>query len=101
MPTQEQYRSRRNVCCWLGVISAFIGNIMMASGNTFGFILWSSGIILNLVGGYAWAKYKGRSGWYTLWAILAPIGFIGLAVLEDRYVGARSGAGEGPGWRGD
>jgi hypothetical protein len=101
MATREQYRNRRNICCWIGPIAAFIGNVMIMSGNGAGFLPWSGGIILNFVGAYNWTRYKGRSGWYTLWAILAPIGFIGLAALQDRWGLTPENSVRTTGWQGD
>jgi len=47
-------------------------------------ILYVSAVALILRGSYCWAKYKGRSGWWALLGLVAPIGFIGLAVLKDK-----------------
>jgi hypothetical protein len=91
---------RRNGYCWTGVILGFIGNFI-SYASPFGYLLVLTALILNLIGGYNWARAKGRNGAFCLWGILAPIGFVGLAVLQDRYgldaVGASSSRATGTG----
>ncbi len=34
---------------------------------------------------YYWARYKGRSGWFTLCGLVAPLGFLILTFMEDQW----------------
>jgi uncharacterized membrane protein len=42
------------------------------------------GIILVIIGCYFWTKYKNISAWHTLWGIIAPVGFIPLALIKSK-----------------
>ncbi len=84
MKTREQFESTRTTCCWLGVAGGILANIFMAFSPGFGYMLLFGALILDVVGCYNWAKAKARSPWFCLWGVLAPIGFLGVALLSDR-----------------
>jgi hypothetical protein len=67
-----------------------IGVVLM---NTFSFITYnnvSASIVLvaslffTLTGCYIWTKLKSRHWAFMFWGILAPIGLLGISLLEDR-----------------
>ena len=84
MKTREQFESTRTACCWLGVGGGILANIFMAFSPGLGYLLLFAALILDVVGCYNWAMAKARSPWFCLWGFLAPIGFLGLALLRDR-----------------
>ena len=49
--------------------------------------LWLVGISCMLYGCYIWATRKKRHWAFMLWGLIAPIGFIGIAVLKDKSEG--------------
>ena len=85
MQPWEHYEKTRNACCWTGVILGWVGNVLIAFRQPFGYLLWLSGLSLNIIGGYNWAKSKNRNPAFCLWGLLAPIGFLGLALLNDKW----------------
>lgn len=85
MDKKDSYKQGRNTGIWVGLIVLIIGRFL-ASIFLLSMICWLIGLALVLFGSWNWAKYKGRSGWWALWGLLAPIGFIPLALLQDKYV---------------
>jgi hypothetical protein len=83
--TQEEYFKTRNTCCWIAVLGGFFGNIVTVFAPPLGRTIVVAALVLSLVGGYNWARGKARSPAFCLWGILAPIGYLGLALLRDRY----------------
>jgi uncharacterized membrane protein YhaH (DUF805 family) len=85
------------ICLFLFILSRFIG-----AGLIFPSVLGGESLFLTIftifiglgtiycfvAGSWGWAKYKGRSGWWALLGLLAPIGFIPLALMKDKYVEA-------------
>jgi hypothetical protein len=85
MKTKGEYLSSRNAYCWLGFGIGFIGNLTQLFSPGIGWMLIISGLILSVVGCYNWAKAKGRNPLFCLWGLLAPIGFLGTALLQDKW----------------
>ena len=85
MDKKDSYRKARNTGVWIGIIVLFITRFF-GEVPFIGIPLWVIGIALVLWGCWNWVKYKGRSGWWTLWGIISPIGFIPLALMKDKYV---------------
>ena len=50
------------------------------------YVLIVAAIGMEIYGCYCWAKYKGRNKWLCLLGLVAPIGFIPLALLKDKSV---------------
>jgi len=63
---------------WLGVVVSYVG--------TFTEIWFLSifGFVVALIGTFFWAVSKKRHWAFGFWGILAPIGFLGVALLKDR-----------------
>jgi hypothetical protein len=38
---------------------------------------------LGILGCYAWATFKGQSGWNCLWGIIMPLGIFPVLLLKD------------------
>ncbi|MBA7563999.1 hypothetical protein ES708_05661 [subsurface metagenome] len=85
MKSKDSYRIRRNTGVWIGLILLFMIRFLWAVPFV-AIPLWVIGVALLLWGCWNWTKFKGRSGWWMLWGLLAPIGLIALAVLKDKYV---------------
>lgn len=86
--------AKRIACCIMGVICMVIGGILVGMApeyyydwtafDTAAVIFYPLGIYLVLQGSYWWAKEKGRSGWWCLMGLLAPIGYLVLMSLKDK-----------------
>jgi hypothetical protein len=68
---------------WAGAILGFIGQRLAPSIDIL-ILIVTLALLISIVGCYFWAKGKGQSGWFSLWGILAPIGFLGVALLQDK-----------------
>lgn len=69
----------RNVLVTVGVLTMYVANILWLP-------LVIPGLVMVLVGCYLWTKLKNRSWAFALFGILAPIGYIPLAMLKDKTV---------------
>jgi hypothetical protein len=84
---KDKYKSLRNNLVWAGLIIAFVSRILVAImpfAAAFALGLSCFGLVLVVIGCYFWAKYKGRNPAWTVFGVIAPIGFIPLAVLRDK-----------------
>lgn len=72
---------KRWALCLGGVIMMWVGQEIPGEGGIFLVIM---GVIAVVWGSYTWAKEKGRSGWWGLLGLTAPIGFLGLMILSDK-----------------
>ncbi len=72
---------KRWALCVGGVIMMWVGQEVAGEEGIFLIIM---GVIAVLWGSYTWTKEKGRSGWWGLLGLTAPIGFLGLMVLSDK-----------------
>jgi len=93
---KETYRRKRNTWIWIGV-GALVGEWITADAS---WIVesWDLAVLLSvlsdlcwvlLIGAwvyssYCWAKYKGRSGWFALLGLIAPLSFLILWGLKDK-----------------
>jgi len=69
---------------WAGAIIGWISGRIVGAGYVAGLIGILLGIALSIFGCYWWAKGKGRSPAFMLWGVLAPIGFLGVALLKNK-----------------
>jgi len=81
LSTLINYKQARNIGVPSGIIllilCVFFGKILYI------FLpVWLIGVASLLFGCWGWAKYKGRSDLWALWGLLAPIGFIVLALMQ-------------------
>ena len=83
---------KRTALCIIGVILLFIATLQNSIGleyyewtihDTAFSILYPLGYYIVIQGSYYWAREKGRSGWWCLMGLLAPIGYIVLMKLRD------------------
>ena len=81
----DHYEKTRNICCWTGVITGWAGTGMTSFGQPFGLVLWLPGLTLDVMGDHNQAKVNNRRPAFCLWALLAPIEFLGLALLKDKW----------------
>ncbi len=79
---KDSYRQARNCLVWSGLICM---GVTRALPLAFSIIISILGVGLVLSGCWYWAKYKGKSGWWAMWGLLAPIGFIALSNIKDEY----------------
>lgn len=82
---KDSYRKKRTLWAWVGIGTLWINYLFVETWDLY-LILWIFGLFALVYGSYCWAKYKGRSGWFALLGIVAPIGFIPLAVMKDKYI---------------
>jgi len=71
---------------WTGVILGLIGQRLAPSLDIL-IIITVLALVVSIIGCYFWAKGKWWSGWFALWGALAPVGFLGVALLRDRKPG--------------
>lgn len=97
MEQKNSYRKKRTIWVWVGLGIAFLSR--MLAGASWDVASWDTAIALSyssyfvwvlgagalIYGSYCWAKYKGRHGAFALLGLLAPIGFIPLALMKDKY----------------
>jgi hypothetical protein len=93
---QETFRSKKRIAfCILGVALAIVANIQSDIGFELDPVNWTVhddiamfllflGLYFVIQGSYWWAREKGRSGWWCLMGLLAPIGYIVLMNLKDK-----------------
>lgn len=78
----------RLLCCISGVVIGYIAGRALLYTEIYdsaflGLVILSLGaLVLTLYGSYKWATEKGRSGWWCLMGLLAPIGYIVLMKLK-------------------
>ena len=63
-----------------------IGFIMFFYNGLFYPYMPIVGICTTLVGCYLWTRRKKRSWAFMFWGILGPLGFLGIALLEDKTI---------------
>jgi len=68
---------------WAGAILGLIGG-RFAPNLGILILIVVIALVISITGCYFWAKGKGRSGWFSLWGVLAPIGFLGVTLLRDK-----------------
>lgn len=76
---QEDYRKSRNNFIWLGIALEIIARFIPQYWNLIAYV--PAGIFI-LIGCYFWTKYKNISLWFFLFGVIAPIGFIPLALIK-------------------
>lgn len=65
-----------------GIAFQYYGHYESIAGE----ILLTLAYFFAIFGSYIWAKEKGRSGWWCLMGLIAPIGYIVLMKLKDKHV---------------
>jgi len=81
---KEQYRSRKTIWAWAGMLTGVIGNIMLGYGSLFGLLFVFGGVGVAIYACWNWAVYKGRNPAWCLLGILYPIGYLPMALLTDK-----------------
>lgn len=73
-----------------GVGIAWLGAVIMFVGGRLAYIFdyWSAiliiGLVITIIGCVLWVQRKHRHVAFALWGLLAPIGFLGIALLKDK-----------------
>lgn len=86
------YKDSRDAGCWGAVVLAVIGRVILIFISNWMVVLvlsivFSVGLLwLAIWGCYNWAKLKNRSGFWALFGIIAPLGFIPLMLLRTKDV---------------
>ena len=68
---------------WLGAIVAFIGNRLIFVFD-YWLVIVLIGFAIVMIGCVLWTQRKHRHIAFALWGLLAPIGFLGIALLKDK-----------------
>jgi asparagine N-glycosylation enzyme membrane subunit Stt3 len=85
------YKQARNIGVPAGIILLILCRFSL--NYLYLFIpMWLLGLAFLLFGCWGWAKYKGRSALWALFGLLAPIGFIVLALLKKETNKASRGS---------
>ena len=72
----------------IGIGLNFLTN-HIGQGNSLFWFCGAMSMILLLIGCYIWTKLKNRHWAFMFWGLLAPIGLLGISLLEDKttYIG--------------
>jgi len=70
---------------WLGAITASIGS-RLAYVFDFWLAIVFIGLAITMIGCVLWTQRKHRHIAFALWGLLAPIGFLGIALLKDKQI---------------
>jgi hypothetical protein len=73
--------SLRTSLITVGVIIGYSSGFFNSAISLVPFIL---GAIITLIGCYLWTRLKNRSPLFILWGFLAPIGLLGISLLNDK-----------------
>lgn len=68
---------------WAGAAICWIGNRLSSEVWQLATIL-AVGVAVAVFGGILWAQRKNRHWAFGLWALLAPIGFLGISLLKEK-----------------
>lgn len=83
--TKEEFRQGRKIC----LVGFSLSVTAVAAGVSgyvaLGYVLVVAAVAVYIFGAYNWAKYKGRSPWFCLWGLIAPIGLLVVVFLEDKW----------------
>ena len=73
----------------IGIGLSYILSFVQLSNNFVAWFLLAMSVILILTGCYTWTKLKNRHWAFMFWGLLAPIGLLGISLLEDKttYIG--------------
>ena len=81
---------------WLGAGLCYAANrFVMPFILSAGIALLVVGVVVVLLGCYLWATKKNRHWAFMFWGLLAPIGFLGIALLKNRAPKAPESATKG------
>ena len=74
----------RYVLLWSGAILAVVGNVAFDTGHTNGEVGTIVGVIMAVIGCDMWVRDKNRACGFSLWGLLAPIGYLAIMTLKDK-----------------
>ncbi len=84
MKDSEDYRKDRTQYIWGGIGVSIVARIIAVFLPIVGIIISLAALAMIITGCYFWAKSKAQSSWWALFGLIAPIGFIPLALLKDK-----------------
>jgi len=74
----------------VGLVVAYLSYYYMSVSVNKGVLIQFLGMGLILWGCYLWTSLKNRHWLFILWGLLSPIGLIGIALLKDKSVNAKT-----------
>jgi len=74
----------RYVLLWSGAILAVVGNVAFNTGRPNGEVGTVVGVIMAVIGCHLWTRDKNRAWGFSLWGLLAPIGYLAIMTLKDK-----------------
>jgi len=80
----KKKRTLRYFLLWSGAILAVVGNVAFNTGHTNGEVGTVVGVIMAVIGCYLWTRDKNRAWGFSLWGLLAPIGYLAIMTLKDK-----------------
>jgi len=76
---------------WFGVIVMFATNRIIAYVFDYWLAILMFGLAITMIGSVIWVLSKKRHWLFSLFGLLAPLGFIGIGVLKDKNEGEHTG----------
>ena len=80
----KKKNAHRIALLWFGAILSISGNVAIEIGRPNGAIATVIGVIMAMTGCYLWTRDKNRASGFTLWGLLAPIGYLAIMSLKDK-----------------
>ena len=69
---------------WLGTVIMYAVNYWLAYVFDYWLAILMIGLAVTMVGCVLWTQRKRRHVAFALWGLLAPVGFLGIALLRDK-----------------
>jgi len=80
----KKKRTLRYFLLWSGAILTTAGNVALETGRTNGEVATVVGVIMAVIGCDMWVRDKNRAWVFSLWGLLAPIGYLAIMTLKDK-----------------
>ena len=80
----KKKRTLRYFLLWAGAILIVAGNVAFDTGRTNGEVGTVVGVIMAVIGCHLWTRDKNRAWGFSLWGLLATIGYLAIMTLKDK-----------------
>jgi hypothetical protein len=80
----KKKRTLRYFLLWAGAILIVAGNVAFDTGRTNGEVGTVVGVIMAIIGCDMWVRDKNRAWVFSLWGLVAPIGYLAIMTLKDK-----------------
>jgi uncharacterized membrane protein len=80
----KKKRTLRYFLLSVGAILAVVGNVAFDTGHANGEVGTVVGVIMAIIGCDMWVRDKNQASVFSLWGLLAPIGYLAIMALKDK-----------------